>query len=132
MRQMPLWEKQPTECELEYAAGFLDGEGCFTAHNNRVQVNATNTYKPAIEWLQATFGGNINESTHKKKPQWRPTYSWTINGKHAYNLCQVLAPYLKEKMAQAGLIIAYYQCNDLEERSRLHDLITGEKRRVRA
>jgi len=75
---------KPTEADLAYIAGFLDGEGCFT-FTSSVTVKAAITHLPTLEWLQTLFGGSLrehNSPTHKKK-----AWVWAV---HADKAAQVL------------------------------------------
>ena len=127
--------------DLAYAAGYLDGEGCFHITNGKISVTCETTHKPTIMWLQTLFGGSVTSLLKKKNPKWRSTYRWSVVSKQALKVCQRLAPLLKEKMSQAGLLIVYQQTmgkvgqhvsdQTKEERSRLNMLVKGEKKRVR-
>ena len=92
-----------------YAAGFLDGEGCFVIGSNRkITVIAENTYLPVINWLQQMFGGSIT-ACKGKKANHRTTYRWCVVSRDAMCVCQTLVPYLREKREQAALLIAFQQ-----------------------
>ena len=117
--------------DLIYAAGFLDGEGCFCADNDgRIGIVCENTYKPVIDWLQAKFGGYVSV-INTSNPKWRTTYRWSINGKEAYHLCQYIVPFLKEKMEQCGLLIAYYQLSKFTKRGvKVPEIVADERKRL--
>jgi len=127
-----------TEDDLMYAAGFLDGEGCFSINDHKISVSSENTYKPVIDWLYDIFGGSVNIGT-KAKNKWRNTYRWQVCGDNALEVCQILAPILKEKNKQALLLISFQQLQHftkrgikvpreiIEERDRLQLLCKLEK-----
>lgn len=116
---------------LAYAAGFLDGEGCFSVDGgkyHKIRVSCANTNRPAIEWLHKNFGGSFcRNATRIKKKNHRRCFSWSVVANDAKQLCCILAPYLKEKAEQALLLIAIQQTKGtariseelFEERTRL-------------
>jgi hypothetical protein len=129
--------------DLFYAAGFLDGEGCFSVRNNRyhkVLVACENTYEPVIHWLHNTFGGNIRLNIRGKKANHRATHRWAIADAQAANFCALIAPYLREKTEQALVIIAIQQLKSgngkkistevLDERNRLARISKASKGRI--
>jgi hypothetical protein len=133
----------PSEEDLAYAAGFLDGEGCFTATtlNRRwkIVVAAENTNRPVIEWLHTLFGGCFSPCRTRRKANHRLTCRWAATGRDAHRVCAILAPYLKEKAPQALLLIAiqqtmsapligrYINPDILAERIRLAALLKAQK-----
>lgn len=122
-----------------YAAGFLDGEGCFTIGRNWKPVIAVeNTYRPVIEWLHKTFGGSLTVCKGRKKNH-RTTYRWAVVCKKAVGVCQVITPFLKEKSEQSLLLLAIHQtCQQgrkislelAEERNRLTQRVKMLKGRL--
>jgi hypothetical protein len=108
-----------SETDLAYAAGYLDGEGCFTIGSNwRIQVCCTNTCREAIQWLYDTFGGNMSGPKEGRKANWRPTYFWRASNLVAKELLPALMPYLREKKPQAELLL------------KMHDTMTTTGRRL--
>lgn len=93
--------------DLAYIAGYLDGEGCFSVGRHwKISIICENTHRPTIEWLHSIFNGSFSARIFKRKPQWRPTYRWQVVGNDALSVCQIIAPYLREKTEQALLLIA--------------------------
>ncbi|WP_029083382.1 LAGLIDADG family homing endonuclease [Bradyrhizobium sp. th.b2] len=94
------------EPDLAYAAGYLDGEGCFTVGDNwRIFVTCTNTCREAIEWLRDVFGGTVSGPSKVSKANWRPTFQWKITARQAATFIEALLPYLREKKPQAELLL---------------------------
>lgn len=132
---MPLW----SEADLQYAAGYLDGEGCFTLGPHwKPTVTCANTHRPTIEWLHYTFGGNLTLNISGRKANHRPTHRWALVSKQAAEFCRAITPYLREKVTQAGLLIAVHQTMGIregrytpihivEERNRLATILKGYK-----
>lgn len=94
-----------TDQDLAYLAGFLDGEGCFTTTSSSIVIKSSNTSLPVLNWIRETFGGSI--SLHSKRHQ-KQAYQWSINGANAERLCRKLHPYLREKKAQAALLLLFH------------------------
>lgn len=89
--------------DLAYAAGFLDGEGSFSIKRSSVQ--ATNTYKPVLDWFAEKFGGSVNSRSYSIKPAW----VWVLCGNKAADFCKEIAPYLQEKRQRALDLVEYRQ-----------------------
>lgn len=94
---------------LIYAAGFLDGEGCFTSNpTGKIAVTMSNTYRPVVEWFVDQFGGCISKG-EKRENHHRLCYTWRVTGVKAEELCRCICAYLKEKSPQAALLISLRQ-----------------------
>jgi hypothetical protein len=68
-----------TATDIGWAAGFLDGEGCFQFGKNGLQVTANQKYTPSLEKLKRIFGGSIRyASGTARTPQGKQVafYSW--------------------------------------------------------
>lgn len=130
-----MWKKET----LIYAAGFLDGEGCFTSGpTGKIHVTMSNTYRPVVEWFQTQFGGNLSKG-EKREPHHRLCYTWCLTGPKAEELCRCICVYLKEKSPQAALLISIRQTlkytqqgkktpQDIkDERNRLTNILKGLK-----
>lgn len=120
-----------TETDLAYAAGFLDGEGCFGAYGkySKPCVAAENTDQSVIEWLHSLFGGSVR-MTKPKKANHRPTFRWAVVSRDAAKVCAILAGHLKEKAPQALLVFAIQKQSDREERNRLATILKQYKGRL--
>jgi hypothetical protein len=106
-----------SEADLSYAAGYLDGEGCFTVgHHWKIFVTCTNTCRAAIEWLQDTFGGTVSGPSKVRKANWRPTYQWKVSARQAASMVEAMLPYLKEKRPQAELLLQLQETMGKEAR----------------
>ena len=129
-----MWSKDT----LTYAAGFLDGEGCFTAYKGKIHVTMSNTYRPVVVWFKEQFGGAISKG-EKRAQHHRLCYTWCVTGFKAEELCRCICAYLKEKSPQAALLISLRQTLTLsqqgkklpqeikEERERLMTILKGLK-----
>ena len=131
------------EIDLAYAAGFLDGEGCFCSYRSKsgwyVAVTCSNANKPSIEWLHKLLGGSMSKTTKKRKELHRPMHIWQVVGLDAVRVCKLLAPYLKQKLPQAILVLSIHQTakwpknsnrlteETIHERIRLSTMLRKEK-----
>jgi hypothetical protein len=108
-----------------YYAGFLDGEGCFTMHRNSPRVYASNTHLPSLNRLRDQFGGTVRDRGVGDGER-RQMFEWYVYGDSAINVCKQLLPHLREKQAQAALLInARFEPRPHAKESltrRLHDL----------
>lgn len=102
----------PTDLQLVYAAGLIDGEGsvCLrkTGRWRRPQISAGSTTPKLLEALKATFGGNIYPAANGT-PQ-KPMFRWILNGDAAIVALQQLLPFLQEpdKARRAQLLLFEY------------------------
>lgn len=96
----------PCRSDIIYTAGYLDGEGCFSAYDGmRFSVCASNTYKPTLNWLKKIWGGNVVKNIDRRGGNRRQVYMWYVCGDNAINLCNKIIPFSKEKLAQAKIIV---------------------------
>ena len=103
----------PTDINLAWAAGFLDGEGCFAIgrYNDRKRCRVRYTAiiqvgqkrRLPLDLLETMFGGSI-------RPQRTPTggsWLWKVCGTTAYSVCVALIPHLVLKQDEAELLKAF-------------------------
>ena len=105
---------EPDEIEKAYAAGFLDGEGCFgvvhyqsrklmadgseRAPGCRVQVYVGQDNKAPLEFLAYRWGGTLHENI---EPTGHKFYRLNFARAVAVKLCEDLLPYLIVKRSSA-------------------------------
>tara|TARA_Y100000310_G_C20667881_1_gene808619 strand:+ start:500 stop:934 length:435 start_codon:yes stop_codon:yes gene_type:complete len=106
--------------ELDYMAGFFDGEGCISINKSNklkrtsgkryLQYSAvivvSNTDRDVLEIFQRNFGGNIYTlkrglNAHKYKP----CYQWMAFSNQAKTFCLRMVDRLILKRKQAEIII---------------------------
>jgi hypothetical protein len=92
-----------TTPDLHWAAGFLDGEGCFCFHSHKyLTISAKQKYLPSLEKLKRLFGGGISGYTRSSK---HSIYSWAISSTQAaavmMTLYVLLSPYRREQIEKA-------------------------------
>lgn len=100
----------PTEAEIGYIAGMIDGEGSILVYQRWVTVTVANTDRPLMDWLAAR-GGRIavrhkpGNGNHR-----RQVYSWDVSKKlDVLNLLQQVLPYLIVKRDKAEQAIAFLE-----------------------
>lgn len=91
---------------LAYLAGYLDGEGCFSADDGRIRVTVSNCFPWLLVAFKEEFGGSIcNKSRYSDRH--RVAYQWSVYGESAIKCCEAVLPYLVEKKPQAALLLEY-------------------------
>lgn len=103
-------EDKWTRENLAWAAGFLEGEGCFSCSKRKYKNRPNKEYyyisiqagqnirsKDCLVKLQNILGGNItgpyNNKQNKKKQD--EMITWTISSQHlAYAVCVALFPFM--------------------------------------
>ncbi len=95
--------------DIRYAAGLVDGEGCFgftkIRHAYVARISVTNTYLSVLSELKAAYGGCIYFAT--KHVGWKRAGHWQISNSSAEELADRLYPYLRIKQDQAWLLMAF-------------------------
>jgi hypothetical protein len=132
------------EINLDYLAGFVDGEGCISLVKRKARKQGyspeykpvmiiANTYKELIDKLQSVFGGAIYPQRNRN-PIWKARYQLCWNNYEVYKLCRLLSKKLIMKKEQAEIIVAFYDnrpekknyplpANELERRQKLYERI---------
>src|SRR5271166_3856286 len=92
---------------LAYVAGLFDGEGCvnFTQSGKQktwvIRVMIRNTDHDIILYLQALFGGRIEEKKlYPGKPHWKPSYCWRLDWDAAIGFLVAIEPWVRIKKDQ--------------------------------
>ena len=96
----------------EYAAGFLDGEGCInvssTRNNKFIRVLIVNTNKSVLEFFQEKWGGDIQENK-KHKENWKISYTWRVQHKNCLNFLNDVYPFLIVKKLQVEAAFMFFE-----------------------
>jgi hypothetical protein len=88
--------KDITIQELYWAAGFLEGEGCFTKTRSCITVSASQVQFQPLEKLQKLLGGK-NYYYESRKPKHSPYYRWVTYGEKAEEIMKALFPLMSPK-----------------------------------
>jgi hypothetical protein len=98
---------------LNYAAGFVDGEGCigFSKCRSSIfpRVLVTNTNIDILNEFKEKWGGDINPLS-LRKDNWKQGYSWRLSWSKAVDFLNEIEPYLKIKNLQAHAVFAWDEC----------------------
>jgi hypothetical protein len=102
------------QISLEYAAGFIDADGCITHYvdyngKRRWEVNAVQCERNGLEplyALQARWGGSVCGGKPPKKEHYSPIWKWAVKGIEAAVVMWDLHPYfvIKKERCEQGLI----------------------------
>jgi hypothetical protein len=104
--------KQSNVSRYAYLAGFIDGEGCISAQDDKryagqcfLQLHISQKDGRVIDWLHGTFGGNVFENITSGWTAGSTIYRWDIYSDGAANLLKKTLPFLRVKKRQAELAI---------------------------
>ena len=111
--------------DLAYIAGFFDGEGSVTIHenckpsprgispNHTLQVSLGNTDPRVLEWIKSLFGGGISYR-RVEKANHRHVAQWTLRAASALPFLVAIRPYLRMKGEQVDVAIEYQRTKALK------------------
>ena len=117
---------KPTE--ISWAAGLLDGEGCFR-YVNTPSISVDALCRETIEKLHKLFGGSCTVKSRKTETN-RSVFRWNICGKDAIRVSGLVYEHLIEKKEQALIVmkIMNYPRNS-QTRKTLNNRLKKLKRR---
>jgi hypothetical protein len=91
---------RPTVADLHWAAGFLEGEGCFYRFRRpgavSIGVGATQVDTEPLEKLQRLFGGRITKKSMTARNRQQP-HAWTVYGARAWGVALTLYTLLSNR-----------------------------------
>jgi LAGLIDADG endonuclease len=98
--------------ELYWAAGFLEGEGCFVITKTgrpgtdkkrySMQVSAAQVQREPLERLEKYFGGKLYACRHKDaKANWSPYWYWYTGSERAIGIMMTLYKLLSPKRQES-------------------------------
>lgn len=93
----------------QYAAGFMDGEGCINVSSCRtstyIRVLIVNTNREVLELFQQRWGGDITQNK-RQKTHWKVSYTWRVSYAACRDFLKDIYPFLviKKKQAEAAFI----------------------------
>lgn len=101
--------------ELEYAAGFFDGEGCIQINPKKsqpntflVEVRITNTNLEVLQWFKNNFGGSVgSQPPNKDVKECKPCWYWAVACRIANAFLKTIIPFLVIKREQAQIAIDF-------------------------
>lgn len=92
-----------------WAAGFLEGEGCFTPCKGRPRINAAQVQREPLDRLQRLFGGTIR-LVRRDNPKWNDCHIWNLHI-GAEDVSLLLYPLLSSRR-QAQIDKALAECRE--------------------
>lgn len=105
---------RPTQADIAYAAGFVDGEGTIRVERAygpspgrlyRAYVEVSQVTPGPLNMMMDRWGGHLYLRP-RKNPNHRPIFRWQIADRKAIDFVTELRPYLIVKAAQADVLIA--------------------------
>jgi hypothetical protein len=113
------------DTDIAWAAGFIDGEGCIYINRKRhhVRLSAYQKVPEPIYKLNEIFSQGAIHNYERKTPTGKLSaiWTWTVNGKQAKSIIELLLPYLVVKRAKAKEALDY-QPTDLQRYSQIYSL----------
>ena len=107
----------PTETEISYLAGIIDGEGYIgidssykrknKPHNYQVRIGIANTNIKLLNWVKSIFGGWVGKKGKPKKSNHKQSYEWRLQAKKAEEIIKMIYPYLIIKKEQATIALKF-------------------------
>jgi hypothetical protein len=95
----------PSVNELYWAAGFLDGEGCFTIDKNgALRIHVAQNYRHSLDKLVNIFGGRIYRMDQSHRPNHHhELWQWTLQRQAESSgammtLYSLMSPYRQKKI----------------------------------
>ncbi len=106
-----------TEADIAWAAGFLEGEGCFfCGKDNALRVVVTQKQKWPLEKMEEIFGGQILSI---KKANGREYWQSQWFNSNAVPICQAVLPYLSpRRFGQVKYATGRYYDNMIKQLTR--------------
>lgn len=104
-----------TSVERAYIAGIIDGEGSIMLQRSNARaseayvfliIKVANTNKKLLDWLQLKIGKGKIQYISKMHKGCKDCYHWTIASNEAYELLNLVYPYLVIKTKQADAALA--------------------------
>lgn len=91
-----------SDIDIAWAAGLIEGEGCFTKHTGHPYLLLDMTDKDVIEKLYSIFpNGTIRGPyNHKNKPHHKPRWRFDAFGTKCITIMKAVYPYMCERRKQ--------------------------------
>lgn len=98
--------RNPTQTDLAYAAGLIDGEGSIMRHGTGIRLCVAMCDKPVLRWLHEFMGGALYDK--KVAPGRSPQLRLEISRQSdLHDALLAMMPYLRVKRRQAELACAW-------------------------
>lgn len=114
--------------DLAYAAGYTDGDGCFSigkVHSpNRIRYRAlfiiNSTEIENVQWFQRIFGGTIS-SAPRRKTNHKIIYRYTLKAEERDKFLNGTIRFFKEKFDEALIFLEFINARTAEEQDSIID-----------
>lgn len=83
--------------QLAWAAGLIEGEGCFSSSNSYVRIKVQMADRDVVERLAELFEASVCGPYSQKRPgkeHYKDQWSTTIIGKRAVGWCLTIYPFM--------------------------------------
>lgn len=102
--------------ELYWAAGYIEGEGCFNIYKTVPSIQVAQVQKQPQERLVSLFGGKLRLEP-SRKPKWNPAWKWKISNHKAVSIMMTLYPLLSPKrQAKIREILAVWKLSPVDNK----------------
>jgi hypothetical protein len=101
-----LWSRE----NLAWAAGIIEGEGCFKrSHRTTLRISVNMTDKDILDRLQMMLGGAVS-GPHRYEPRRKPIWCWNLCGAlPCYAVIAALLPWFgKRRRSQASACVHHF------------------------
>jgi hypothetical protein len=118
--------------ELNYLAGYIDGEGCLVVAAGSITLKVDSCYPKVCYRLFKLFGGRFRHIKRKTTftGRNRHYFSWVVHGEKAYLAVSLLFPFLREKKDQAKLFLKAHFTKGVAEKDKINLKMRELKRMV--
>jgi hypothetical protein len=90
--------------DLHWAAGFLEGEGCFSQNKGSQVIVGVQVQREPLERLQRLFGGVVKVRASRISTH-RPRHVWRVCGARARGVMQtlysIMSPWRRQQIERA-------------------------------
>lgn len=105
-----------SEVTIAWAAGLIEGEGCFIIDRKNIAIVVAMTDKDIIDRLHSALGGYTYECTLPDIPNRKRIWRWKVHGRMAYSIIKQILPYLKERRTgRANQLLATFENSPTRE-----------------
>lgn len=108
------------EINIDYLAGFIDGEGCLGISKRKRRkpqhipnyfpyLSITNTNLELITWLKKKLGGCVSIMKNKDNPNWKTSYGLYLDRGGTYKILKLIKDKLILKCRQANIMLFFME-----------------------
>jgi hypothetical protein len=121
-----LFKVQRNKDAFKYAAGYMDGDGCFSfSADNHSRIQVVSRDFISIKWFLANFGGKFY--TYEKQGNNSEHYRWFLNGlKNKERFLLGVLPFLELKKKQASIFLEIARLRKTDPYNKLQDESTNK------